>query len=85
MLRIVSEVPVLEDSLMRLLIIGLNNDFKANPADVLDIVDQMVRRAAIMNHEGIAIDSLNHNIKQAILLDVNQQFHIMCIFQVMKF
>ena len=32
---------------------GLNKDFFPNPPDALDFADQMVRRAAIMNHEGM--------------------------------
>ena len=52
MLRIASETPVLEDTLMRILVIGLSQDFPLSPPDAVELVDQLVKRAATLNNEG---------------------------------
>ncbi|XP_078691976.1 integrator complex subunit 1-like [Branchiostoma floridae x Branchiostoma belcheri] len=46
LLRLVSEVPVQEDTLMRLLVIGLSRDLPLSAVEALDLADQVVRRAA---------------------------------------
>ena len=53
MLRLVSEVPVQEDTLMRVMIIGLTRELGVNAADALELADQLIRRAAMLSNEGI--------------------------------
>ena len=52
MLRLVSEVPVLEDTLMRVLVIGLTQGLRVNPQDSIDIAENIVRRAAQLHADG---------------------------------
>ncbi|XP_069125387.1 integrator complex subunit 1-like [Argopecten irradians] len=52
LLRIASESPVLEDTLMRILVIGLSPDIPMNPADAVELVDQLVKRAASLSCDG---------------------------------
>ena len=59
MLRLVSEVPVQEDTLMRVMIIGLTRELGVNAADALELADQLIRRAAMLSNEGIK-DSTVH-------------------------
>lgn len=47
LLRLASEVPLLEDTLMRILIIGLSRDHPLSAADALELADQLVKRAAM--------------------------------------
>lgn len=46
MLRLASDVPVLEDTFIRVLIIGMSKDHPLIPSDALELVEQLVRRAA---------------------------------------
>ena len=41
-----------EDTLMRVLVIGLTREFPLPPADALDIADKLVARAANAHTEG---------------------------------
>jgi integrator complex subunit 1 len=50
--RLVSEVPVQEDTLMRVLVMGLTREMHLNPTDSLDMADRLVRRAAALYTEG---------------------------------
>ena len=52
MLRLVSDVPVQEDTLMRVMIIGLTRELGVNAADALELADQLIRRAAMLHTEG---------------------------------
>ncbi|XP_062264051.1 integrator complex subunit 1 isoform X1 [Platichthys flesus] len=45
-LRLCSEVPLLEDTLMRVLVIGLSRDLPLGPADAMELADHLVKRAA---------------------------------------
>ncbi|XP_019614901.1 PREDICTED: integrator complex subunit 1-like [Branchiostoma belcheri] len=54
LLRLVSEVPVQEDTLMRLLVIGLSRDLPLSAVEALDLADQVVRRAASLQSPGHA-------------------------------
>eukprot|EP00061_Rhincodon_typus_P019048 g48487.t1 len=45
-LRLCSEVPLLEDTLMRILVIGLSRDLSLGPADAMELADHLVKRAA---------------------------------------
>lgn len=54
LLRLVSEVPVLEDTLCRVLTLGLSRDVHLSTADLIELVDIIVRRAANIHADGIA-------------------------------
>ncbi|XP_010846181.1 PREDICTED: integrator complex subunit 1-like, partial [Bison bison bison] len=45
-LRLCSEVPILEDTLMRILVIGLSRELPLGPADAMELADHLVKRAA---------------------------------------
>uniref|UniRef100_A0A6Q2YI49 Integrator complex subunit 1 n=1 Tax=Esox lucius TaxID=8010 RepID=A0A6Q2YI49_ESOLU len=53
-LRLCSEVPLLEDTLMRILVIGLSRDLPLGPADAMELADHLVKRAA-----GVQSDDLD--------------------------
>lgn len=53
-LRLCSEVPLLEDTLMRILVIGLSRDLPLGPADAMELADHLVKRAA-----GVQSDDLH--------------------------
>lgn len=55
MIRLASEMPVLEDTLMRVLIIGLSIEHPLNSQDALELADQLVRRAASLHCEGYPV------------------------------
>ncbi|XP_031422445.1 integrator complex subunit 1 isoform X2 [Clupea harengus] len=50
-LRLCSEVPLLEDTLMRILVIGLSRDLPLGPADAMELADHLVKRAAGVQSE----------------------------------
>ncbi|XP_071813401.1 integrator complex subunit 1-like [Apostichopus japonicus] len=49
LMSLLSEVPVEEDSLIRILIMGLTREIHLNPGDAIDLVDKMVKRAAVLH------------------------------------
>ncbi|XP_061404832.1 integrator complex subunit 1 [Lethenteron reissneri] len=51
-LRLCSEVPLLEDTLMRILVMGLSRDLPLGPADAMELADHLVKRAAGVQAEG---------------------------------
>lgn len=51
MLRLASEAPLLEDTLMRVLVIGLSKEHPMSPPDALELADQLVKRAAMLYME----------------------------------
>ncbi|XP_002435477.4 integrator complex subunit 1 [Ixodes scapularis] len=51
MLRLASDVPVLEDTLFRILVIGMSKEHPLNPSDALELVEQLVRRASAIYKE----------------------------------
>ncbi|KAL2100778.1 hypothetical protein ACEWY4_002539 [Coilia grayii] len=53
-LRLCSEVPLLEDTLMRVLVIGLSRELPLGPADAMELADHLVKRAA-----GVQSDDLD--------------------------
>ncbi|XP_062303542.1 integrator complex subunit 1 isoform X1 [Osmerus eperlanus] len=53
-LRLCSEVPLLEDTLMRILVIGLSRELPLGPADAMELADHLVKRAA-----GVQSDDLD--------------------------
>lgn len=52
-LRLCSEVPLLEDTLMRILVIGLSRDLPLGPADAMELADHLVKRAAGVQCDGM--------------------------------
>lgn len=52
MLRIASDIPVLEDTLMRILVIGLSRELSLVSADAVELADQLIKRAAVMHLDG---------------------------------
>lgn len=53
-LRLCSEVPILEDTLMRVLVIGLSRELPLGPADAMELADHLVKRAAAVQADGRA-------------------------------
>lgn len=51
MIRLASDVPALEDTLIRILIIGMSKEHPLNPSDALELVEQLVRRASAIYKE----------------------------------
>ncbi|KAL4240200.1 Integrator complex subunit 1 [Mactra antiquata] len=52
MMRLATECPVLEDTLMRILIIGLNRELALTPTESIELADILIRRAALLHTEG---------------------------------
>lgn len=60
-LRLTSEVPLMEASLLRLLLVGLSKEHPVGQTDVIEILDSLVRRAANLNSDslpGLAVEKL---------------------------
>lgn len=55
MLRLVCEVPLLEDTLVRLAVMGLHKDLPLTPTEAIDITEQLIRRAAHSYVEGLTV------------------------------
>ncbi|XP_055874632.1 integrator complex subunit 1 isoform X1 [Biomphalaria glabrata] len=58
MLRLASESPVMEDTLMRLLVIGLLRELPLSAPDAVELVDQLVCRAATLYYDLGLVDVL---------------------------
>lgn len=56
-LRLCSEVPILEDTLMRILVIGLSRELPLGPADAMELADHLVKRAAAVQADGEGLGS----------------------------
>ncbi|XP_067911980.1 integrator complex subunit 1 [Heterodontus francisci] len=54
-LRLCSEVPLLEDTLMRILVIGLSRDLPLGPADAMELADHLVKRAASVQADDLEV------------------------------
>ncbi|MEQ2221850.1 Integrator complex subunit 1 [Ilyodon furcidens] len=54
-LRLCSEVPLLEDTLMRILVIGLSRDLPLGPADAMELADHLVKRAAAVQSDDLEV------------------------------
>jgi len=61
-LRLCSEVPILEDTLMRILVIGLSRDLPLGPADAMELADHLVKRAAAVQADGKTIQSFSQQV-----------------------
>jgi integrator complex subunit 1 len=55
LLRLSSEIPVLEDTLLNILQIGLSKDHPLSAPDALELCDQLLRRCAAAPHQGLAM------------------------------
>ena len=51
-MSLLSEVPVQEDTLMRLLVMGLSKELPLTSSESLDLADKLVKRAAVLYAEG---------------------------------
>ena len=60
LLQLVREVPLAEDALLRLHLIGLGEDHFINHADTLDITEKMILRAALLRTGLQGIVANNH-------------------------
>ncbi|XP_055118606.1 integrator complex subunit 1 [Symphalangus syndactylus] len=54
-LRLCSEVPILEDTLMRILVIGLSRELPLGPADAMELADHLVKRAAAVQADDVEV------------------------------
>lgn len=54
-LRLCSEVPILEDTLMRVLVIGLSRELPLGPADAMELADHLVKRAAAVQADDVEV------------------------------
>ncbi|XP_062999601.1 integrator complex subunit 1 [Elgaria multicarinata webbii] len=54
-LRLCSEVPILEDTLMRILVVGLSRDLPLGPADAMELADHLVKRAAAVQADDLEV------------------------------
>lgn len=45
-------MPILEDTLMRILVIGLSRELPLGPADAMELADHLVKRAAAVQADG---------------------------------
>lgn len=55
LLRIASEVPLLEETLMRILYIGYSREHPLTAVDALELADQLVKRAAMMSFDDFPV------------------------------
>lgn len=56
-------MPLLEDTLMRILVIGLSRDLPLGPADAMELADHLVKRAAGVQSDGAAARVVLHTVK----------------------
>ncbi|XP_072168172.1 integrator complex subunit 1-like [Diadema setosum] len=61
LLSLLSEVPVQEDTLMRLLIMGLERTIPLAAGEALDLVDKLVKRAAVLHAEDFLVLKVERN------------------------
>ncbi|XP_021917589.1 integrator complex subunit 1 [Zootermopsis nevadensis] len=53
MFRLASDVPVLQNTLIRIFVIGLSKDHPLAPPDTLELTDQLLKRAAAQSSESL--------------------------------
>lgn len=54
LLNLISEVPLLQDSIWRIILIGVSKDISFSIHDTVDIIDQIVRRACLLKYSEYA-------------------------------
>jgi len=59
LLRLVAEVPLHEDTLYWILTLGITRDLRLSSPDIIDLVDVLVRRAALLHSDGNSPFSLS--------------------------
>jgi len=52
LLRLVAEVPIQEDALFWILTLGITRDLHLSTPDIIDLVDILVKRAALLHSAG---------------------------------
>ena len=52
LMNLMTQVPVLEDTLMRVLVIGLSRELDVNAQVAIELAEQLVRRAATVYSPG---------------------------------
>lgn len=52
LIRLASEVPLLQSTLIRVLLIGISKEHPLSAVDALEISDQLIKRAAVIPNEG---------------------------------
>lgn len=67
-LRLCSEVPILEDTLMRILVIGLSRDLPLGPADAMELADHLVKRAAAVQADGKTAQSSSQQVVTSVYM-----------------
>ena len=67
-LRLCSEVPILEDTLMRILVIGLSRDLPLGPADAMELADHLVKRAAAVQADGKTAQSSSQQVVPSVYM-----------------
>lgn len=73
-IRLVSDVPLLQSTLLRLLLIGFSKDNGITHSETLDLTDQLIRRAAANSTE-------NFPMLQAEKMDIIELIFNLCIYQ----
>lgn len=54
LLRLASEIPLLQATLIRILLIGISKDHPLNPPDTMELADKLIKRAAGLPVDGFA-------------------------------
>ena len=68
MIRLASEIPVMEDTLIQILMIGLSKDHPLNAPDALELADQLLRRCAAVHNQGfLMLEADNRDIFDMVL------------------
>ncbi|KAL8588066.1 hypothetical protein ACOMHN_012104 [Nucella lapillus] len=75
MLRLVYEAPVLEDTVLRVILIGLTRDLPLKAQDALDLVDSLVRRAAGLHLDGMEVLQMSNLEMFSALMNLSAYRH----------
>ena len=62
MLRLASETPVLEDTIIRILMMGMEGEYPLKASDALDVMELMINRAAALNSSSMYPSFLLHGL-----------------------
>ena len=68
MMRLSAEIPVVEDSLIQVLLVGLSKDHPLSAPDALDLADQLLRRCAAVHNQGfLMLEADNRDLFDLVL------------------
>ncbi|XP_045031439.1 integrator complex subunit 1 [Daphnia magna] len=68
MIRLASEIPVMEETLLQILLIGLSKDHPLTAPDTLELADQLLRRCAAVHNQGfLMLEANNQDIFDMVL------------------